>query len=264
MNFDSPNEAAAALLAAMEAGDYGRFLSIAGPPMASFWNTGDPERDSFERERLLDAARRRGIKIAARGGDRGQLYLGDLPQPFPAPLVKTASGWRFDGDAGAQEVAARRIRRNELAAVELCRRLREAQFAYLERPRDGDAAFAQKIRSTPGRHDGLFWSGPGEEDQSPLGPTFAAAAFAERQPAESPRPLLGYYIRILPSQGLRKGFALIAWPAEYGIDGVRSFLMNHLGDVYQNDLGPATGRTAERMTVFSPDRGWSRVFSSDN
>jgi hypothetical protein len=278
LTFPSPGEAAAALLAAVEAGDYPKFLSITGARMTPFWTTGDSERNKLDRQFLLDAARRRGIRIASNAEGRAELYVGDLSMPFPAPLVRTESGWRFDDDAGAQELAARFIRRNEAAVVDVCRQFREAEYAYRALALEGSRTFAARIRSSPGRRDGLFWSANGEEDQSPLGPSFAAAAYLEQQPDEPPRPLFGYYVKVLAAQGpaamggaldyrangaLLRGFALVAWPAEYGASGFRSFLINHFGDVYRKDLGPDTARIAEAMTVFNPDRGWRPVSNHD-
>jgi hypothetical protein len=278
LTFPSPGEAAAALLAAVEAGDYPRFLAITGSRMTPFWTTGDPERNTLDRQFLVDAVRRRGIRIASHADGRAELYVGDISKPFPAPLVRTESGWRFDEDAGAQELAARFVSRNEAAIVDACRQFREAEYTYLAVPREGGRAFAARIRSTPGRRDGLFWSAEGGEDESPLGPSFAAAAYLEQQAGESPRPLFGYYFRILTAQGpaamggaldyranggLRRGFALVAWPAEYGASGFRSFLINHFGDVYQQDLGPESARIAEAMSAFNPVRGWRRVFNDD-
>jgi hypothetical protein len=276
-SFASADEAAQALIAAVSSGNCARFLSIAGPPMSMFWNIGDPERDVIDRDRLLDAVRKRGIKIEAVAADRKLLYVGSIPQAFPAPLIKTNSGWRFDGEAGAAELALRRIYRNEIAAAELCRRFRDAEFIYRHRDLGGLQAFAQKVRSTPGQHDGLFWADSGENEESLLGPSFAAAAFSEQRPGGSPKPMFGYFFRILSSQGpdapggaldyqtdgrLLKGFALIAWPAAYGVDGRRSFLINHLGEIFHNDLGPDTARTVEKIVAFNPDSGWSR-FDTD-
>jgi len=276
--FASPDEAANALLVALETDDYPLFLAVAGQQVAGFWNTGDPEKDALDRSRFVDAARRKGVREDAWKGERRLLYVGQIEQPFPAPLVKTAAGWRFDDDAGLRELLTRRIRRNEIAAIELCERFHDAEYEYFGMARGGVRSFATKIRSTPGQHDGLFWSDGGEEDESPMGPPFAAAAFAESQPADGARPLFGYYFKILPAQGpdaaggaldyrsngrLHKGFALIAWPAEYGIDGTRSFLINHFGNVYQKDLGADTGRIAGTMTVFNPDQSWRRFRGQD-
>jgi hypothetical protein len=272
VNFDSPDEAANALIGAVENGDYALFISIAGPQMAPYWSGGDAVRDRMERDRFLDDAHRNGVRLDGRTGDRTFIRVGD-GESFPAPLVKTNSRWHFDGDAGSAELTTRRIRRNEAAALEQCQRFREAEFAYFAAGYGANPSFTQKIRSAPGQHDGLFWSEAGEEDESPVGPPFAAAAFAERKPGDGTRPLFGYYFKILVVQGpeaaggpldyrvngrLRRGFALLAWPAEYAVDGVQSLLINHFGDIYEKDLGVDTGRLAETMTAFNPDRSWRK------
>jgi hypothetical protein len=276
--FASPDEAASVLLAALDSDNYPLFLSVAGQQMAAYWSTGEPDRDALDRGNFVEEARRKGIQAAAEAADRRVFYAGGIEEPFPAPLVKTDTGWRFDGDAGSKELTSRRIHRNEVAVVELCQRFRDAEYEYLGITHKGVQAFAERIRSRPGQHDGLFWADSGEEDQSPMGPPFAAAAFAERQPADGTRALFGYYFKILAAQGpdaaggaldyrtkgrLRKGFALIAWPAEYGVDGAQSFLINHFGDIYQRDLGADTSRIAEGLTVFNPDRNWRRFTGLD-
>ena len=271
--FPSPEEAASALLTAVAAGNYPLFLSIAGTEMAGFWSTDDPVRDAIERDRFLDAARTRGLRIDPGAPGQRVLYVGGIAQQFPAPLIQTDCGWRFDGAAGAAELTTRRIRRNEAAVVELCRRLREAEFTYSERAYDGTAGFAQKINSTPGEHDGLFWLG-NEDEESPLGPVFAAAAYTEQQPGVALRPLFGYYFRILSARSpgvpgdapdhrltrqLREGFAFIAWPADYGVGGLRSYLITYSGEIYQRDLGVTGSRFAENVSSPHPDRGWKRI-----
>jgi hypothetical protein len=211
------------------------------------------------------------------GYDRVELYVGDIPQAFPAPLVRTNRGWRFDEAAGARELTARRIHANEIAVLEHCLRFRDAELAVYAQRRDGNYSYAAKARSTTGKRDGLFWSGANDEDQSPLGPSFAAA-FLERETGEPSVPHFGYYFKILTAQGpdapggttdyrvngqLRKGFALVAWPAQYGVAGVRSFLINHLGDLHQKDLGPDTAHAAGTMSIYNPDGSWSRVHTYD-
>ena len=272
--FRSPNAAANALLAAVRSGDYAAFLSIAGRAMSGFWSSGDGERDGLERDLFVDAARKWDVRNEAPHSGRKLLCLGSQAVPVPAPLVYTGSGWRFDGDAGLAELTARRIIRNEDAIVTLSQRFREAEFLYAGTAWSGGRSFASKIRSTPGKRDGLFWTGEGEEDESPLGPGFAAAAYEEQEPGEQARPLFGYYLKVLTAQGadanggeldyvtdagLRKGFALIVWPAEYGVGGIRSFMINQLGYVYQKDLGPETAHVAESMAVFNPDASWRRL-----
>jgi hypothetical protein len=256
--FSSPENAADALLAAVETRDYETFLSVAGPEMATFWSSGDPVRDAIQLDRLVDAAHSNGCHARGNADGRMMLYIGGIALPFPAPLVRTDGGWRFDGVAGSIEVAARRIRRNEEAVVELCSRLRESEFAYREN--SPGQIFAGSIRSTPGNKDGLFWAA-GDGDESPLGPAFAHAAYMERRPGEDAKPLFGYYLRILPahSASTRDNFAFVAWPAEYQITGVRSFLITDRGEIYQRDLGPAGARIAQTVTLASLSHGWRPV-----
>src|SRR5215467_7252112 len=136
--FSTPDEAANALVAALESEDYSLFLSVAGPGMAGFWIAGDPERDAFDRSRLAASARSDGIRAEVSSAGRTLFYMGRIQQPFPAPLVRASAGWRFDDEAGSREVAARRIRRNELAAIEICQRFREAEYAYFEMAPQGN------------------------------------------------------------------------------------------------------------------------------
>jgi hypothetical protein len=169
---------------------------------------------------------------------------------------------------------------NESAAIDLCRDYVEAQFEYFRSNfnADGVPAFAQRIRSTPGKHDGLYWPITGGEAESPLGPIVAAAAITEQPRERQPRPFSGYYLKVLLAQGpavvggvrdyvvdgrLLTGFALVAWPAHYGSSGVHSFLVNQLGDVYARDLGPDTTRIASGLYTFDPDHGWTKVVSGD-
>ena len=130
-----------------------------------------------------------------------------------------------------------------------------AEFMYRENSPDGTAVFAKSIRSTPGRRNGLFWTG-GEGDESPLGPVFARAAYMERHPGEQPQPLFGYYFRILSGRAAHGDFAFLAWPAEYRVSGVRSFLITESGDTYQHDFGPDAAQIAQAATLAAPGSGW--------
>jgi hypothetical protein len=191
-------------------------------------------------------------------------------------LVNTAS--RSAAEPRASVAPASGIDRNEPAVIDICRGYVEAQLAYLRSARraDGYLAFAERIRSAAGMRDGLYWPPQNSSDESPMGPKFAAAAAAELQSSET-RPYFGYYFKILGAQGANAvggardyrvdgrmitGFALVAWPAEYGVTGVRTFQVNHLGAVYGRDLGPETGRTAAGMSVFTPDPTWTKVASA--
>ena len=161
-----------------------------------------------------------------------------------------------------------RIRGNEISVIELCGRYLDWQSEYFSGTHDGDGrhSFAQKIRSTPGKEDGLFWPEGGGSGESPSGPLFARAAFNEVQPDGGPVPYHGYFFKTLRTQVQaaaegqdRRGFALAAWPAAYGVTGKRSFLVSHAGEIYWKDLGPDTPRAAAGMTFFNPDRSWTRV-----
>src|SRR5262245_48833578 len=195
--------------------------------------------------------------------------------PFPAPLVKSGKGWRFDGKSGAQEVEHRRIGRNELLVMAACTGYVDAQLEYLSSDHDGDGLleYATRINSTPGRHDGLYWSTAHGEALSPIGPFAAQAAWDEITGPER-APLSGYYCRVRTRQAaharggardyvqgndLLGGFALVAWPAEYGDTGIKTFIVNQLGEVFEKDLGASTASTAAGLAAFDPDTSWTRV-----
>ena len=182
--------------------------------------------------------------------------------------VLTAATWMLALTSVSAEDAA--IARNHEAAIDLCLDYVDAQqtFLRLDPDKDGVPAFAQRIRSRPGRRDGLFWPIAAGEDESPFGPNMAAAAATEVSPHQAPRPLSGYFIRILlaPNPAAGSGArdsrsALIAWPAHYGVSGVHSFVVNHLGEVYARDLGPDTARIAIQLSTFDPGSTWRKVIS---
>jgi hypothetical protein len=197
-------------------------------------------------------------------------------------LVQLAVATTGGASGGLSTPAAPRLNfeaaRNEAAVVDLCRQYVEAQFDYLRFDRDGDGflTFAQKIRSTPGLQDGLYWPMGNANPESPVGPNFAAASVTEQMPGESTQPFHGYFYKMLLEQGpeapggardyrvngrLLTGFALVAWPADYRVTGVRSFLVNHLGEVYAKDLGSETSRIAAGMAAYEPDHTWTKVAS---
>jgi hypothetical protein len=268
--FSSPEKAVTALLFAVESGNFLLFLRVAGSQMAGFWSTGDPERDVIERHRFLDTFHLR----ATTPGSGKVLYAGEGALNFPAPLIKTRAGWRFDGEAGSKEVAARRIRSDENAAMEFCQRFGEAEYAYFAMAPAGEHEFAARINGAAGKRDGLVWNGDGDGDESPLGPAFGAAALTEKRWPAVIKPLEGYYFKILAEQGpyapggamdyredghMRNGFAIVAWPASYGSGGIHTFVMDQRGEIYQRDLGPATAGAARRMSAFDPGFGWNKV-----
>jgi hypothetical protein len=212
--------------------------------------------------------------IKAEGNKTATLMLGPDDFPFPIPLVNTKTGWEFDTDEGRIEVLRRRIGRNELDAIQTALAYVDAQNEYADKDRgEGAGVYAQRIVSSPGKKDGLFWRD--DSDPSPLGALAAEASKEGYRAGDArPAPYHGYYFRVLKGQGsdapggalnyvvkgkMIGGFALIAWPAEYGDSGVMTFLVNHAGDVYQKDLGKRTGFVAERTTLFDPDPTWKKV-----
>jgi hypothetical protein len=220
-------------------------------------------------------------ELARRSESNCVLQLGADAWPFPIPLVKAAGQWRFDTEAGRQEVLNRRVGRNELGALSVCRAYVDAQREYAGKDRDGDEVleYAQRLRSIPGTHDGLYWPLRSGDEQSPLGPLIAAARVEgyrrqARIMTDEPSPYHGYYFKILTKQGKHApggkydyiinghmigGFALVAWPAEWGNSGVMTFIVNQQGKIYQKNLGPKTAALAKAMTRYEPDSGWSLV-----
>jgi hypothetical protein len=191
------------------------------------------------------------------------LSVGDADWPFPIPLVRTGGKWSFDASQADVEMRARRIGANEMDAVEICKGYVEAQQKYAEdHARNGMPEYALRLMSTPGQHDGLYWEGAGE----PLIP----AALAQ----SGSKPYHGYYFRILEGQGanapggahaykvsgkLIGGFGLVAWPAEYGVSGIHTFIVNQDGTVFERDIEPAAGKAPTTVTRFDPDGSWTKV-----
>jgi Protein of unknown function (DUF2950) len=220
-------------------------------------------------------------ELARRSESNCLLQLGADAWPFPIPLVKSNGQWRFDTVAGRQEVLNRRVGRNELGALAVCRAYVAAQREYAGKDRDGDEVleYAQRLRSTPGSHDGLYWPLRSGDEQSPLGPLIAAARVEgyrrqTRIMTDEPSPYHGYYFKVLTKQGKHApggkcdyiinghmigGFALVAWPAEWGNSGVMTFIVNQQGKIYQKNLGPKTAAQAKAMTRYEPDSSWSLV-----
>jgi len=200
------------------------------------------------------------------------IVVGDDGWTLPVPLVKRTAGWQFDTQAGLQEMRVRRIGRNELAAIQTLLAIRDAQDDYAETTHDGETlhVYASKLASSPGRHDGLYWPTGPNEPPSPLGEAFSDAS----RPNQSEDGYNGYRFRLLTAQGkhaqsgamnyvvdgkLFGGFAVIAWPVRYGDTGVMTFMVNHLGIVYERNLGPQTDTKASGIQTFDPAPGWRRV-----
>ena len=270
--FDSPEAAAKALVEAARANDEQALVEIFGTKYRDLVGTVDKVRDRKNRTRFAKAADEYRL---LRPEDDGSvtLVVSYEAWPFPIPLVKEGPTWRFDTDAGWEELVNRRVGANELAVIETLRAYVEAQRQYAAKSRDGTNVrqFAQKIRSSPGKRDGLHWDvDPAKgEELSPIGPLIRDAK--GRQPGD---PYNGYYFKILTRQGpaapagrysyvingrMIAGFAMVAFPADYGKTGIKTFIVNHYGIVYEKDLGPKAAGIAAAMTEYNPDATWTEV-----
>ena len=274
--FGSPEEAMKALAETAKTGDTKGMMAILGPEGEDIIDSGDEAADKNALERFVKAYQER-VDFVREKEDRVSIIIGNDHWPFPIPIVRRGEGWVFDTKAGREEVLNRRVGRNELKTIQVCLAYVEAQreYAVTDRERDGIIQYAQKFASDKDRRNGLYWQPAEGEIPSPLGP-FAAKAAAEgyKRAGDKPTPYHGYYYKILKGQGksapggayhyvinghMVAGFALVAWPAEYGVSGVVTFLVNQNGTVYQRDLGPKTGELAKAMTLYNPDGRWKRA-----
>ena len=264
-----------ALVDALRAEKQDALQTVLGPGSEKLLSSGDKYSDAAERQKFL-AAYNEQHKLVPTQPDHMILQIGKDDWPFPIPLVQQDGKWRFDTAAGRAEILYRRIGRNELNAIQACLAFVDAQQDYAEKERagGGNAAYAQRIVSRPGKKDGLYWPAKAGEEQSPLG-ELAARASAEGYRGGAQRtPYHGYYYKVLTRQGpnaaggeldyivrgnMIGGFALVAYPAEYGNSGVMTFVVNHQGTVFEKDLGVDTARIAGGMTAFDPDASWRKV-----
>ena len=275
--FASPDEAAKAVIAAAKAGDSKQIAAIFGPGSEKVLQSGDRVADKEARERFVKAADEANA-LEKSGDAKAILTVGKDKWPFPVPIVKADSGWRFDLDAGKEEILNRRIGQNELFTVQAVLAYSDAQREYYTRNPDKSKLlhYAQKMASSPGKRDGLYYSVKSGEPASPLGPLFVSAkaeGYAKGKDGK-PGPYHGYRYKILTGQGadakggayayiaggkMIGGFGLVAWPANYGNSGVMTFMVNHDGVVYEKDLGPGTEAAAQKITKFNPDKTWKVV-----
>lgn len=272
-SFDSPEEAVVALAEAADARDPEQVDELFGPRVDEL-RSGDAAQDERDIASFRHALARHAA-VEDHGDGTAVVLVGDVRWPFAVPLVEKGGRWRFDTDAGIEELANRRVGRNELRTIEACRTLIDAQEQYFASDRDGDGVreYADRLLSTPGRKDGLYWPSPGGVDPSPIGPVLAEAA-VRRDEQGRREPFNGYFYRLLRRQGpaapggagaysteagLTRGWAVIAWPAEYGHTGVMSFMASDAGVVYEADLGPETGTVAPAVDEFEPSGGWRPV-----
>ncbi|HVP59150.1 MAG TPA: DUF2950 domain-containing protein [Myxococcaceae bacterium] len=274
--YPDPAAATEALVAAARSGEVQAVVGVLGDRSKSFLVSGDAVADRaalqefvilFDRSHALSAPDER-IRT---------LLVGEDSWPFPIPLVQGPAGWTFDAKAGEVELLARRVGQNELDAIQVCLGYVNAQQDYLARNPEGASAphYADRLMSSPGKRDGLYWKTSGGEPESPMGPAVGGAIREGYAPKEGQRtPYRGYLYRILTAQGpsaeggamdyreggkLTRGFGLVAYPASYGKSGVMTFVVNQAGVVYEKNLGPKTAKTAAGLKRFDPDRSWTRV-----
>jgi hypothetical protein len=275
--FKTPEDAVSALVTALQKDDVAGLQALLGPGSEELLNSGDVVQDASDRAAFLAAYESKHALIDD-GADRKILVTGQDDWPMPIPIVKRAGGWQFDGEAGSDEMIYRRVGGNELGAIDVCRGFVNAQLEYASEGRDGDPAgiYALKLVSDEGLHNGLYWPTEEGEPPSPAGP-FVAAAAAEgyrRAEGDERAPYHGYYYRMLYAQGenanggtrdyfkdglLTEGFALVAWPADYGSSGVQTFIVNQDGIVFQKDLGEDTATAVEAIQSFDPDSSWTAI-----
>ena len=274
--FATPDEAVNALMAALKADDDAALISIFGDTHKDLVVTPDRAANSVGRAKAAAAMQTYHL-LEERGADKRVLVIGDQAWPFPIPLVKSGQGWRFATEEGEDELVNRRIGANERNAIFVLRAYLDAQKAYASSDRNGDGVlqYAQRLGSTPGKHDGLYWPADAAkgEEQSPFGPLVAESA-AYLKGHKAGEPYRGYHFRILTRQGknapggaysyvingrMIAGFAMVAYPAQYGESGVMSFIVSHNGKVFEKNLGKNSTEIGAKMTAFDPGPGWKEV-----
>ena len=276
--FTTPEAAVDALVGAAKSGDKRAILGVLGPDGQAIVSSGDPVADTNTREKFVSAYDTKHV-FELEGDGTQTLIIGDDDWPFPISLVNKAGGWQFNTGAGLDEILRRRIGRNELSAIQVSRAYVQAQneYAELDPAGFGRGVYAQRIQSRPGKKDGLYWPTAEGQPPSPLGDLAAQASAEGYKTGKGPIPYHGYYYRVLKRQGasapggaydylvkgkMRGGFALLAFPAEYGNSGIVTFMVNHDGTVFQKDLGPKTAKLARKIESFAPDKTWTKVDSA--
>jgi hypothetical protein len=276
--FSSVQEGMQAFVEAIKLNDASVLQTLLGAGGPELFDSGDPAADAQWRKLFLKAYADANKVVFEGNNQRAILTVGRDEWPMPIPLVKSEKGWRFDTHHAATEILNRHIGRNELAAIQVCLAIVDAEREYAALDRDGDGfpGYAAKFVSSSGKRDGLYWETSEGEPLSPIGPLLAAAANEGLLTSDSTvlTPFHGYLYRMLTKQGMNAqggaydywadgkllgGFAVLAYPARYGMSGVVSFMVNQDGIVYQKDLGPNTASLAVDMTEFDPDPSWRRA-----
>jgi DUF2950 family protein len=272
--FDSPQAAADALLAAADPYDVGALEKLFGPAGKEIVQSADPVQDKERASEFVAKAREKLSVSLNKTKQRATLIIGNDDWPFPVPLVKQGTKWSFDAAAGRQEILYRRVGSNELDAIAVCRGYVDAQHAYALQKRNGFEVnqYAQRIISTPGTQDGLAWRNADGSWGGPVGDAVARAI--EQGYSDRTAPYHGYFFKVLKGQGpaaplgqldyvvkgaMIGGFALVAAPAEYGVTGIKTFMVSQDGVVYEKDFGPKTLEIFSKIERFNPDRTWTPV-----
>ena len=273
--FATPKQAAEALVSAAQRFDVGALEEILGPDVDEVIFTGEyPQDRELASKFAAEALEKKTVSSDPKNGNRAFLLVGNEDWPFPVPLVKRDAKWHFDTKAGRQELLYRRIGSNELDAIQICRGYVDAQYEYALSKRDGYDVnqYAQRIVSTPGKQDGLAWQNSDGSWAGPIGENIARAI--EQGYSSGAQPYHGYFFKILKGQGsaaplgemdyvlkgvMIGGFALVAAPAEYGVTGIKTFIVSNDGVVYEKDLGPTTLNEFTKMERFNPDRSWDPI-----
>jgi DUF2950 family protein len=271
--FDSAEAAAQAVIDAVDHHDNSRLSALFGPGAKDVLTSGDSAQDRDEQAEFARLARvKHRLEISSMNPNRAILAIGDEDWPFPVPIVRAHGKWSFDASETPVEMRARRIGTDELDAIEICHGYVEAQMKYAseDRDKDGMLEYASRLMSTPGRHNGLYWTGASD---SFIPEGLALAAWDGGRKGQA-KPYHGYYFRVLEGQGsnaaggahnyfnkdkLIGGFGLVAWPADYGVSGLHTFIVNQNGVVYQKDIAPVTGKPPLPITRFDPDQSWEPV-----
>ena len=276
--YPDPAAAIDALVAAARSGDPKAVVGVLGDRSKAFVVSSDPVSDRAALARFVELYDR-SHALSSPDENKRTLAIGDDSWPLPIPVVKGKAGWSFDAAAGEKEILKRRVGQNELDAIQVCIGYVEAQRDYFARNPMGATVphYADRLLSSPGKRDGLYWESAPGEPESPMGPAVSGAVgegYTLKRGANA--PYHGYHFRILTAQGpnaeggaldyrengkLTRGFALIAWPASYGKSGIMSFLVNQSGVVLEKDLGPNTAKIASGVKRFDPDASWKPVQS---
>jgi DUF2950 family protein len=277
--FDTPQQAAEMLIEAADKFDVSALTQLFGPDVEDVIFSGEFAQDrKHAADFVAEAKEKNSVSVDPRSGNRAFLLIGNEDWPFPVPIVKKGTKWAFDTKAGRQELLYRRIGANELDAIEICHGYVEAQHEYALQPHEEYEVnqYAQRIISLPGKQDGLAWQNADGTWGGPIGEKIARAI--EQGYTSGSDPYHGYFFKILKGQGpdaplgrmdfvvngvMIGGFALVAAPAEYGVTGLKSFIVSHDGIVYEKDLGPRTLDAFQEMELFNPDKSWTPLAEQD-